>query len=81
MLITTVAAALLSITSAPQPTATPTPIAAPVAPAPVVVAAAPARANPRVCLVDEVTGSRLPIRTCKSLDQWRALGLDPLAKR
>ena len=80
MLITTVAAALLSVTGAPQPTATPTPIAAPVAPAPVVVAA-PARANPRVCLVDEVTGSRIPLRTCKSLDQWRALGLDPLAKR
>ena len=76
MLITAIAAALLSVTVAPQPSATPTPPA----PAPV-ASTVRARYNPRVCLVDQVTGSHIPVRSCKSLDQWRALGLDPLAKR
>ncbi|MEH3159306.1 MAG: hypothetical protein PGN08_10500 [Sphingomonas taxi] len=36
--------------------------------------------NPRVCIVDQVTGSRLPRRTCRLLSEWRADGIDPLAK-
>jgi hypothetical protein len=83
MLITTIAAALLSATAAPQPAATPTASATPVAAAAAAGAATMAHPdyNPRVCLVDDVTGSRIPRRECKSLSQWRAVGLDPLAKR
>jgi hypothetical protein len=83
MLITTIAAALLSVTAAPQPVAAPMASATPVATAAAVSAATMARPdyNPRVCLVDDVTGSHIRRRECKSLSQWRAAGLDPLAKR
>lgn len=37
--------------------------------------------NPRVCIVDQVTGSRLPRRACRLLSEWRADGIDPLAKQ
>jgi hypothetical protein len=79
MLITTIAAALLSATAAPQPASTPTASATPVATA--AAAAAATLAHPRVCLVDDVTGSHIRRRECKSLSQWRAAGFDPLAKR
>jgi hypothetical protein len=79
MLITTIAAALLSVTAAPA--AAPAPSATPTAPAAPAAGTAGATYNPRVCLVDQVTGSHIPRRECKSLSQWRAEGLDPLAKR
>jgi hypothetical protein len=83
MLITTIAAALLSATTAPQPAATPIASATPVTTAAATAAATMSRPdyNPRVCLVDDVTGSHIRRRECKSLSQWRAAGLDPLAKR
>ncbi|KIU30062.1 hypothetical protein SR41_01160 [Sphingomonas melonis] len=77
MFATTLAAAILSIT---------TPAAAP-APAPAAptagqsdAAAQPAkgRYNPRVCIVDYPTGTRIPTKTCKLLGQWRTDGIDPL---
>jgi hypothetical protein len=76
MFATTLAAAILSIT-------TPTPGgAAPAgAPAPAGSAPAPAAAgsyNPRVCLVDQITGSHLRQRECHQLADWRKMGLDPL---
>jgi len=83
MLITTIAAALLSTTATPQPASTPTASATPVATAAAAAAATMARPdyNPRVCLVDDVTGSHIRRRECKSLSQWRGAGIDPLAKR
>lgn len=70
MFITTVVAAILA-SNTPVPAAS-----APSAPAP-----ATANANPRVCVVGTVTGSHLRQRTCKRLNDWRAEGFDPLAKR
>jgi len=81
MLITTIAAALLSATAAPQPASTPTASATPVATAAAAATLARPDYNPRVCLVDDVTGSHIRRRECKSLSQWRAAGFDPLAKR
>lgn len=73
MFVTAIAAALLASSNAPVATGTPTP--QPVAKTDQVAA------NPRVCLVDRVTGSRIPQRTCKRLAEWRAAGLDPFEKR
>ena len=72
MLIATIAAAFVT-TVAPGAASDPAP-----APAPRV---ASADANPRVCIVDRITGSMIPVRQCKLLADWRAEGVDPLAKR
>ena len=42
------------------------------------VAAKSASYNPRVCVVTETTGSRLPRRECRLLKQWHTMGIDPL---
>jgi hypothetical protein len=34
----------------------------------------------RYCVIDTMTGSRLPYKTCQTRDQWLAQGFDPLAK-
>lgn len=73
MFIATVAAAILA-SNTPVAAATTT------APAPATVPAA-ANANPRVCIVDTPTGTYIRQRVCKSLNDWRAQGIDPLAKR
>jgi len=49
--------------------------------APVAAAVTAPAPNPRVCFVDTPTGSHLRFKTCKTLQQWRALGIDPLAKK
>jgi hypothetical protein len=41
-------------------------------------AAAPARAEPRYCIVDTVTGSRIPTKVCKTRSEWKKQGFDPL---
>lgn len=42
-------------------------------------AAPDAKRDPRVCLIDTVTGSRIPVKTCKLRSQWIAqTGVDPL---
>jgi hypothetical protein len=30
----------------------------------------------RYCVVQEVTGSRMPVKTCKSKEEWEALGVE-----
>lgn len=40
----------------------------------------PTRAAQRYCTVYDVTGSRIPIKTCKTRDEWLKDGFDPLAK-
>ena len=72
MLIATIAAAVLA-SSVPVATETPTPQPAP--------KATEANPNQRVCLVRNITGSMLPLRTCKTLAKWRARGVDPLPQR
>lgn len=32
----------------------------------------------RYCVVDQLTGSRLPIKKCKTRKEWLAEGFDPL---
>lgn len=72
MFIATLAASLIALTDPTTAAAAPAPAAAPIA---------PVQANPRVCLVDTPTGSHISTRTCKRLAEWKALGIDPLAKR
>lgn len=75
-MILTLAAALLA---ASGPVAKDAPATA--APATVsvpAIAARPAGYNPRVCVVTETTGSRLPRRECRLLKQWHTMGIDPL---
>lgn len=71
MFITAITAAVLASTNPVATAATPTPQPA---------VKADAAANPRVCIDDIITGSRIPQRTCKRLNEWRAAGIDPLAK-
>ncbi|MCU6453721.1 hypothetical protein LPN01_06495 [Sphingomonas sp. A2-49] len=71
MLIATIAAALVA-------TVAPATADATAAPAPRIERPA---ANPRVCVVQRITGSMIPLRQCKSLADWRAEGIDPLARR
>lgn len=40
--------------------------------------AAPAKAEPKYCLVDTVTGSRIPAKVCKTRSEWKKQGFDPL---
>jgi len=35
----------------------------------------------RYCVVDSVTGSRIPLKICQTRAQWLEEGFDPLAKR
>lgn len=77
MFATTLAAAALSITTpAPAGVATATPAAGQSD----ATGAIPAkgRYNPRVCIVDYPTGTRIPVKTCKLLAQWRMDNIDPL---
>ncbi len=78
MFATTLAAAILSITTptgAGTPPAAGAPVAAPTStPAP----ATTAKYNPRVCIVSEITGSLIRQRECRLLAQWRTDGIDPL---
>lgn len=36
------------------------------------------KADTRYCIVDTVTGSRIPQKVCKTRQQWMAEGFDPL---
>lgn len=59
----------MAAVSAPTPMATPSP--APLSPA------APPRAQ-RYCVKQAITGSRIPVKTCFTRDEWLAQGFDPL---
>lgn len=82
-MLVTVAAMLLSVAGHIDTAASRTPVATP---APAIAASAnkgakPHAYNPRVCVVDTITGSRVPMRECRLLGQWRTLGIDPLPGR
>ncbi|TPG54967.1 hypothetical protein [Sphingomonas glacialis] len=38
------------------------------------------QSNPRYCIVETITGSRIPHKTCRTRAQWIDEGFDPLAK-
>jgi hypothetical protein len=46
------------------------------APAPQASPAAPAAKPARVCIVDTATGSRIPMKVCKTRTEWKAQGVD-----
>lgn len=73
-------ALLLALAADP---ALPLPIerSAPEAPTVATAVATAPKDGQRVCVVDRLTGSMIPKKTCKTLRDWRALGVDPLAKR
>ena len=70
-------ALLLALSADP---ALPLPAERPAPEAPTAIATAP-KDGQRVCVVSRLTGSMIPKKTCKTLRDWRALGVDPLAKR
>ena len=72
-LIAATAAAIIAVPAAARTVAP-----APIAPAP--VSTATPWPNQRVCLVDEITGSRVPVRMCHTRAEWAKLGIDPFAK-
>lgn len=78
MFATMLAAAVLSITTPAAAGGAPAAAAPTAAPAPASAPAAAATYNPRVCLVDQVTGSYIRRRECRLLSQWRTAGIDPL---
>lgn len=39
---------------------------------------APAR---RICIVDTITGSRVPVKVCHTREDWQKMGIDPLARQ
>jgi hypothetical protein len=41
-------------------------------------AAAPAKAEPKYCIVDTISGSRMPTKVCKTRSEWKKQGVDPL---
>jgi hypothetical protein len=68
-----VAAGALAFTAAPAMAGDPKPGEAPQPPA---VAKSE---KTKYCVVSEITGSRMPRKTCKTRDQWLAQGFDPVA--
>ena len=47
-----------------------------VAPAPTPTASP--KQEQRYCVIDDITGSRLPVKTCLTRKEWLARGFDPL---
>lgn len=75
------AAALVTVAPA-VPAPAPTPASSDQAP----VALKPTSIKPstdmrRVCVVETLTGSRIPYKICKTRAEWVAQGVDPLATR
>lgn len=58
-----------------------TPREAPAAPSATATMSTKASDRQRYCIVDTVTGSRLPKRECHTRSEWQALGFDPLAAK
>ena len=75
------AAAVLRVATSPVIAREARPAAAPTTEAP---QAAPtgarvATSKTKYCIVDTVTGSRIPVKTCKTRGEWLDRGFDPLA--
>lgn len=80
MTMIALAAALAFGTAAPEPAPAPAPVIAPVQQR-VAQDINPETDMRRVCIVDVITGSRLPRRVCQTRAEWHAQGMDPLAAR
>lgn len=44
-------------------------------------AAQPAAKEQKYCVRDTTTGSRIPLKVCKTRKEWKAEGFDPLADK
>ena len=74
-------AAALAVATPAEPAAAPIP---PSDKAPVALKATsikPSEDFRRVCVVDTITGSRIPRKFCQTRAEWIAEGVDPLAAR
>jgi hypothetical protein len=83
MMLTAIAPVLAAV-SPTVATAQDQPVAAVAAPAPMATPspatlspATPPRAK-RYCVKETITGSRIPVKTCFTRDEWLAQGFDPL---
>lgn len=65
--------------AAPEPAPAPAP--APIAPVERVQKISPSTDMRRVCVVDDVTGSRFTRKFCQTRAEWVAQGVDPLNRR
>lgn len=76
-------ASLLSVAASPVIASETRPTAAPTTEAPQASAttARVTSSKTKYCVIDEITGSRIPIKTCKTRDDWLDRGFDPLAKQ
>lgn len=75
-------AAVLSVAASPVIAGENRPAAAPTAEAPQAAtnSARVATSKTKYCILDQFTGSRIPVKTCKTRDDWLARGFDPLAQ-
>ncbi|WP_404371074.1 hypothetical protein AB5I39_03195 [Sphingomonas sp. MMS24-J45] len=75
-------AALLSIAASPVIASEARPAPAPNTEAPQAAASGARVVNPktRYCVIETITGSRIPVKTCKTRDEWLDRGFDPLVK-
>ena len=76
-------AVLLSVAASPVVASDTRPTAAPTTEAPQVAqdGARVPNAKTKYCIVDLVTGSRIPVKTCKTREAWLEQGFDPLARQ
>ncbi len=74
-------AAALAAAAAPEPAPVPAPVAAPISPVERSQKISPATDMRRVCIVNDVTGTRFERKTCQTRAEWVAQGVDPLNQR
>lgn len=74
-------AAVLSVAASPAIASETRPAPAPTTEAPQAAASTSrvANAKTKYCVVEQVTGSRIPVKTCATRDEWLDRGFDPLA--
>jgi hypothetical protein len=76
------ATSVLSIANAPIAAAEVRPAAPLASQGTEAAARAPSQAAPRYCIIDQITGSRIPHKTCKTRAAWMSDdNFDPLAKQ
>jgi hypothetical protein len=76
------ATSALSIATSPVIAAETRPAAALASQGTDAVARAPSQAAPRYCIIEQITGSHIPHKLCKTRAEWMANdNFDPLAKQ
>lgn len=72
-------AAAIAVLPQATPRTAPTPAAPSITAPAQAEGGAPQAAKRRYCVMEAVTGSRIPRRTCRTREVWLADGFDPLA--